>query len=108
MSITFWAPGAGDDLPEMNMANRNAMDFLEWCGLPKTYGGSVNVVVLKAKLALLIAAGVGDEGLPSQRVGNVIDCGREPGYMVEKAKLLFEIADAAHVKQGDKTVISWG
>lgn len=108
MSITFFAPGAGDDSRELNLSNRNALDFLEWCGLPMDFGGSVAAAELKVKLSVRIIAGVGDEGLPTRRYANVTDCGREPGYMVERAKSLLEIVTAAITKQGDAAVISWG
>ena len=108
MSITFFAPGAGSNAPEMNLSNRNALDFLEWCGLPKSYGGDIAAAKLKVKLSVRIIAGIEDDGLLPRRYGNVVDCGREPGYMVERAKTLMEITTTAIAKQGAAAVISWG
>lgn len=82
-----------DPAPVVNMANANAARVLETLGYPdEELGGDEEAEVFFG--AVLLASGLTpyDEGIPAHQEGNVIDCGRRPGYLQDRLDELRELA----------------
>jgi hypothetical protein len=116
MSITFTTTHGG---PELNVANGNAVDLLQLLGLPAEAWGEAPAEdflgrVLMAQ-ALLDVATDDEHGRPEVfdeqgdlfgvTVGQVIWCGRRPGYLAER---LAELHQIAHWANQFSAEVQWG
>lgn len=119
MSVTFWVTGEETD-PErretfVNVANDNAADLLRWLGIPFD-AGDLWGEAKASELAALCRRRLWNEpinqdpgvqgsesGGPGTGQVRVVDCGRRPGYLPERAAELLALC----VRAGGGR-ISWG
>ncbi|QBI56821.1 hypothetical protein [Streptomonospora litoralis] len=115
MSVTFFPEDHDEDGPDLAVSNANAATLLRLLGLrPEQHADAPDAVgplgiVLHDELAgiapaedilgrvltataLLDVATDDANGRPMVRDGNVIDCGRRPGYLAERLQQLAEVA----------------
>jgi hypothetical protein len=102
----------GYEVPEINMANRNAADLLACLGVQGEdwYCGSMQASDFHARLTLALGlVHTVDEGIapgPTATIlGQGYDCGRAPGYLEERLLRLVPVAEFA-LEHGVE--VSWG
>lgn len=99
----------GYEVPEVNMANRNAADVLATLGVQgeEWYCGSMQASDFHARvtLALGLVHTVDAELVPVRTAPNQIDCGRPAGYLEERLLRLVPVAEFA-LEHGVE--VSWG
>jgi hypothetical protein len=115
MSITFsvaYDPADTGDLPDLNVSNTNGWTLLDALGIAPDYCGEVPATALVAMCDQLMAGH--DDGVPSHEgpgmlgsayVANMVDCGRRPGYLQDRAAALLAVAVAAQSLGRD---VVWG
>lgn len=111
------ADAAGQDLPEpfhceiceieMNLGSVNALDLLEWLGMPRVEYGHVKATELAAKCRRRLWDEERNhdpvvEGFERKTPGRatLVSFGRDAGYLRNKTERLLQICEAA----GDKLV----
>jgi len=99
------AEGCSHTALGLNMSNANAADVIEALGLEFDYCGSIEVQDLLGRTTLR-AALPADEPVPTATDGNMIYCGRDEGYISERAGILTTLALRA--REDGYTTISWG
>jgi|OpeIllAssembly_1097287.scaffolds.fasta_scaffold05617_7 RecJ-like exonuclease len=97
------------DLPEVNMANGNALDMLRALGEEPDDCGEwplSRLHELMTKLTLL-KCGITSVFLEKDTVreGNIIDCGRDSEYVIRRSGQLYEVVATAF-KMG--RAVTWG
>lgn len=103
MSMTFWSDADHDGV---NMANGNAHDVMDFVGVEFDYSGEIPARELAVRCGRALihdVTDVVDPGRPEVRQGCVITCARHPGYLLDRARQLRELA----IKTGDGNVY-WG
>jgi len=126
MSVTFWYPSCPEEEWERGCAssehvlilsNCNAAELLRWLGYGREAGGYEDAEIdfcgeldpsdLRARCArrLWPESRNEDPGVPLERDGNLIDCGRRAGSLSAKAALLLRVAEHA-AEHGES--VSWG
>lgn len=114
MSVTFYlanrTPEAIEWIDsdfEVNLSNVNAHDILHRLDLADPDGELMGVADDPADFmarAMLAMVGTDDSGFPAAQDGNMVDCGRRPGYLADVFDHLASLAAAA-VNRG--LIISW-
>ncbi|WP_206663661.1 hypothetical protein [Prescottella subtropica] len=98
----------GDDAPEVNMSNTNAVMLLDLLGLDTEGFGDCPADDFLGRVLVASALSPADEGVPAHAVGGnprMIDCGRRPGYIQERLGDLHRLA--AWAVENGRTV-QWG
>lgn len=93
--------------PEVNLSNRNARDLLTSLGIDASEDlcGTMDASAFRERLLIALATQPDHAGAmptltsggPGSIVGGPVwvDCGREPGYFIERYGWLMEVVDAA-------------
>lgn len=129
MSITFWNPANpaqyeerydsyyGDTYTvwvgggqELNLSNSNALEVLQFLGVPDVdYGGAIPVRELEAlcRRAIIRLTNIPnlDEEIPTRIDGNIVEAGRPAGYLLSRVQELLELS---RQKTSDEDQIYWG
>lgn len=99
-----------DNDPMLNISNNNGIYLLNYLGFENPdYVGSVEADDMIGRI--LIAEGLAplDEGIPAHQIpsngATIIDCGRPVGYLQDKLKALYLIAEFA---KKNNAQITWG
>lgn len=97
-----------EEPPYVNVSNANAIRLLEVLGLPCTFdmlGDSEPADDFLGRVLMALAVNPADPGLPAIEEGNVIDCGRRPGYLEDR---LGQLRDVAAWAAAHRKVVMWG
>ena len=96
-------PQATTPVPDVNLSNHNAAMILDLLGQDATeLCGSMDATQLVGAILLAHALTPTDQGVPAYADGNVINCGRRPGYTEETLNRLATLA--TYARQHDGTV----
>lgn len=95
-------------LPEINMSNQNARDFLKQLGEQESCGTwEVDRLKLLEPTLLLLSLGVNAPAFERETAvhGNFIDCGRDSDYVKRRSMQMLELVREAIKGNYD---VSWG
>lgn len=94
MSVTFFVEGGSRN--DVNVSNANAREILSALGYDaRDIAGDDAADTFLGRVVLALGLAPTDPGRPAVQDGNVIDCGRAPGYLQTRLRELHTLAQSA-------------